>query len=581
MDVVMGVVMGVVKGVVKRSRAGGLALALLVACSGKDSGRHEQHSVLLVTLDTTRADALSCYGARSGTTPELDALAREGVLYERAYTCAPITLAAHASILTGLVPLRHGLRDNGMAALDPAAHTLAEAAHAAGVQTAAFVGAVVLDRALGLDQGFDVYDGPPAQRSQSGHPTERSAKNVIDSALAWLDGRDRARPFFLWVHLYDAHYPYAPKRALPEKSTELERYLAEVSEMDAELGRLFAHLGAENVLGDTLVCVTADHGEAFGEHQEVTHGAFCWNTTLHVPLLIRFPDGRRAGEHERELVGVVDLAPTLAEELGTTLGPDIDGRSLLAPRAGEGGGVYFESYAGYFAFGWSPIAGWIDERGKYVHCSRPELYDLAQDPGEEHDLAAGAAPELLEHFRGAIAAVAAKPALVGKSGTIDGALRAQIQDLGYAAVDAEESAIPPPLAPDQRPSPHAMVGAWRESMLAQELMNRGRFEEAATKLHALLADDPGNGFLRGVLATALMRLKRHQEAFDVLLPLLEAPRVQPQTCYKLGVCALKLGRREEAARYLERAVELAPDEARYREKLAAVRSGKGAAEEDE
>jgi arylsulfatase A-like enzyme len=201
-----------------------LAVGLAAACSGRgDAGRPEQHSVLLVTLDTTRADALSCYGERAGTTPEIDALAREGVLYERAFTSAPITLTAHASMLTGLAPPRHGLRDNGLAALDPAAHTLAEAARAAGIQTAAFVGAIVLDRALGLDQGFDVYDGPPARRSASGHPAERPARAVIDAALAWLDGRDRARPFLLWVHLYDAHHPYAPRRAMPEKSTELER----------------------------------------------------------------------------------------------------------------------------------------------------------------------------------------------------------------------------------------------------------------------------------------------------------------------------------------------------------------------
>src|SRR5262249_36233677 len=154
----------------------------------------------------------------------------------------------------------------------------------------------------------------------------------------------------------------------------LERYLAEVSEMDGELGRLFAKLRSEGLLREALVCVTADHGEAFGEHQELTHGAFCWNTTLHVPLLIRYPNGARAGERSRELAGAVDIAPTLAEALGVSL-PDADGRSLLTPRAqeehGEERGLYFESYAGFLAFGWSPIAGWIDARGKYVHCSRP------------------------------------------------------------------------------------------------------------------------------------------------------------------------------------------------------------------
>jgi arylsulfatase A-like enzyme len=558
-----------------------LVAVLAVGCSDPgDPGGREQHSVLLVTLDTTRADALSCYGERSGTTPAIDALAREGVLYERAFTNAPITLTAHASLLTGLAPPRHGLRDNGLAALDPAADTLAEAARAAGVQTAAFVGAVVLDRALGLDQGFVVYDGPPARRSHSGHPTERPAVDVIDAALAWLDGRERARPFFLWVHLYDAHHPYTPRRALPEGSSELERYLAEVSEMDAELGRLLARLRAEELLERTLVCVTADHGEAFGEHEELTHGAFCWNTTLRVPLVIRHPGRERAGERTQQLVSLVDLAPTLADALGARLAPDVDGRSLLAPRESEHG-AYFESYAGYLAFGWSPIAGWIDSYGKYVHSSRPELYDLAKDPGEERDLAAKSPPETLARFQRAIAAVAEKSALAGRAGQVGDELRERIQDLGYAAVDPAGGEFPDPLEPNQRPSPHAMVSAWRESLLAQERLNRGRFDEAAEVLARLLAADPGNFFLRGQLGTALMRLKKHAEAMDALRPLLDAPRVSPQVLYKLGVCAQKLGRRDEAARFLAQAVELAPDEARYREKLEQIRSGAPAREEEE
>jgi arylsulfatase A-like enzyme len=538
--------------------------------------------VLLVTLDTTRADALSCYGAAAGSTPELDLLAREGVLFEHAFTTAPITLSAHASILTGLTPLRHGLRDNGIAALDPAAHTLAEAAHAAGFQTAAFVGAVVLDRALGLDQGFDVYDGPEVRRSTSGHPSERPAPAVIDAALAWLGTRDEARPFFAWVHLYDAHYPYAPRRALPETSTERERYLAEVGEVDAELARLFGALRERGLLARTVVCVTADHGEAFGEHQELTHGVFCWNTTLHVPLLLRFPDGWRAGERADELVSVVDVAPTLAEAMGVALA-DVDGASLLHPRAEPG--LYFESYSGYLAFGWSPLAGWIDERGKYVQSSRPEFFDLARDPGEEHDLAGERGAEL-ERYRARLDALAARPALqgVGARAGLDDELRQRIQDLGYAGAESSVSAFPHPLAPSRRPSPHDKVGAWRESMLAQELMNRGRLAEASARLEKLVAADPGNSFVRGELANALMKQKRHQEALDALLPIVapgfEGPGPTPQVWFRLGQCAAKLGQRAEAEGYLEHAIELAPLEARYREKLEQVKSG-GANPEDE
>jgi len=558
--------------------------AVLCACAPAAS--REPRSVLLITLDTTRADALSCYGRESGTTPALDALAREGTLYERAFTVAPITLTAHTTLLTGLYPPRHGLRDNGIGALDASAHTLAEAARAAGVQTAAFVGAVVLDKAFALDQGFESYDGPPAQRSTSGHPFERPARAVVDGALAWLEKRDRARPFFLWLHVYDAHHPYTPQRALPPEASEHERYLAEVSEVDAELGRVFAALRAEAALDTTLVCVTADHGEAFGEHQELTHGAFAWNTTLHVPLLVRAPGLVPAGAREERLVSAVDVAPTLAEALGVAL-PDADGRSLFLPEDAARG-VYFESYAAFFAFGWSPIAGWLQGQEKYVHSSRPELFDLAADPGEERDLSAERGAEALERFRAAIAAVAAAPELAGGAGEVDDGLRAGIQELGYAGAASGRVALPHPLETAERPSPHAMVGAWRESMVAQERLNKGRNAEAAELLTRLHAGDPHNGFVAGLLATAHMRAKEYQQAMDVLRPLADAATaepqitVQPQILYKLGQCALKLGRREEAATWLQRAVELAPSEARYRSKLAQARGeGGGKDTEDE
>ena len=560
----------------------GLAAALL-GCGGT---REEAppRSVLLVTLDTTRPDALSCYGGPPGNTPVLASLAAEALLFENAYTPAPITLSAHASLLTGLYPLRHGLRDNGIAALDPAAHTLAEAARAAGVQTAAFVGAVVLDRALGLDQGFELYEGPEKRRSTSGHPTERPAREVIDSALAWLGARDRTRPFLAWVHLYDPHHPYEPRVPPAGKNGERERYLAEVHEVDAELGRLFDALRADGTWSETFVCVTSDHGEAFGEHQELTHGAFAWNTTLRVPLLLRAPDGWRVGERTDELASLVDLAPTLAQALGVALPGELDGRSLLQPHGSAG--LYFETYTGYLAFGWSPLAGWIDARGKYVHSSRPELFDLARDPGEERNLLASGAADG-EPYRAAIGALAERPALLGldAAAALDAELRAGIQALGYAAVEAGEGAFPHPLAASTRPSPHERVGVWRESMVAKERMNRGRVDEAAEILARLVATDPQNPFLRSELATALMRLKRHAEALAALRPLAEGdaegPAAHPQVFYKLGVCAAKLGQREQALAWLARAVELAPGEERFRARLEALRAGTSAAEDDE
>src|SRR6185503_9303787 len=259
-----------------------IALGVLVLAAG--CGQEERRSALLVTLDTTRADALSCYGNREPTTPVLDSLAKDGVAFDAAHTVMALTLPAHTSMLTGLAPLRHGLRDNGVAALPEAAQTIAARAHAAGIDTAAFVSSVVLDDDFGLDQGFDVYSVPVRRgATERAHGAERPARATIDAALAWLAGRDSARPFFLWVHLYDPHHPYTPSAPFAERFSS--PYLGEVAAMDHELGRLFDDLRARGLLERTFVLALADHGEAFGEHGELTHGTYCYETTLHVPLI--------------------------------------------------------------------------------------------------------------------------------------------------------------------------------------------------------------------------------------------------------------------------------------------------------
>lgn len=269
-----------------------LGLGLLASgCSGGGA-----HSVLLITLDTTRADALGAYGRLPSVTPHLDRLAAEGVVYEHAYTVAPLTLPAHASMLTGLYPPRHGVRDNGVAGLAQSAVTLAERARAAGFQTAAFLGAVVLDQGFGLEQGFERYDTPA--RSFYGGPSmgyaERPAAEVAGLVASWLAERDKDRPFLLWAHLWDAHAPYEPPEALRQRAGG-DAYLGEVAACDVAVGRLCAALAAEGLEDSTLIVVVGDHGESFSEHDEISHGPYVWNTTLQVPLLLRLPDGDKAG----------------------------------------------------------------------------------------------------------------------------------------------------------------------------------------------------------------------------------------------------------------------------------------------
>ncbi len=554
-----------------------LALALAAAggaCDGPPPALAE--NALLVTLDTTRADALGCYGAPHNPTPRLDALARRGILFEHASTAVPLTLPAHCSMLTGLYPPRHTVRDNAYWPLPASADTLAERARAAGLATAAFVAAVVLDRPFGLDQGFDVYDPPtPAPGGDRLHG-ERRADEVVDRAIAWLDGRDRGRRFFLWVHLFDPHTPYAPP---PGARADLPPYAAELAFADRELGRLLDRMDQEGLLATTLVVVAGDHGEAFGEHGEVTHGDFCYQPTLAVPLLVARPDGAGAGTREAGQASIVDVAPSVLDALGIQAPQGIDGRSLLAGPPPPERGVYFESYSGWFAQGWSPLAGWRDARGKYLHSSAPELYDLGRDPGEERDLAAER-PDDVRAYRLAMADLLARPALAsGAADALDPELLASIQGLGYAAMGGAYDRVPSPLAPTARPAPRGLAEQSRRAYDAANLVVAGRHAEAEPLLRAVLAENPLHFVALQHLAYALIFQGRPAEAIEPLQTLLREGPKKAEWFEQLGACLFRSGRAAEAVEPMRQAVAIEPGNERYREELARLLRELGRADE--
>jgi arylsulfatase A-like enzyme len=554
-----------------------LVALLGCACSREDLGRVPR-SALLVTLDTTRADALSCYGNPERTTPALDALAADGIVFDAAHTVMPLTLPAHASMLTGLAPLRHGLRDNGVAALPGAAETVAERARAAGLETAAFVSSVVLDDDFGLQQGFEVYSVPERRgAAERAHGAERPAQATVDAALAWLARRDPARPFFLWLHLYDPHHPYAPPASFAERFST--PYLAEVAAMDNALGRLLDGLRARGLLDETFVLALADHGEAFGEHGELTHGTYCYQTTLRIPLIARWGASTRprgAGERSRELVSAIDVAPTLVEALGLRPLDGVDGRSFFSRALPAERGVYFESYYGYLSCGWSPLAGWMDERGKYVHSSEPELYDWRADPGEGTDLARERAGEL-GRYRDAIARLAGAPALDPEEIGGDGESLAGIRALGYAGGEGTDE-LPHPLAPSTLPSPRSQVGFFAQQARAQELSAAGRDEEAAAIYAEVLRATPSNFFAMDELGTHYLKLGRTAEAIEVLTRLAHEGPQRGRYYHKLGLALMTAGRFEDALAPLTRAVELTDGRPRYLDALreALERLGRGA-----
>jgi choline-sulfatase len=339
-------------------------------------------SVVLVTIDTLRADYVGAYQAGKHTeTPTLDALAAEGVRFANAVATAPLTLPSHTSIMTGQYPPHHGVRDDAGFHATPELETVAERFQAAGYATAAVVGAALLDAESGLAQGFDDYDGPA-----SGGVEERKAADVTDRALAFLAGADR--PFFLWVHYFDPHGDYAPPASYRERFAK-DPYAGEVAYVDAELGRLIAALRERGQLEHTVVCVTADHGEGLGEHGELGHGYFVFESTLHVPWILRGP-GIPAGRVVDTVASNAAVAPTLAHlaVVGALAQADVESAEPLWGDAAQPtpGWAYSESLAGQLELGRAPLYALRRGSDKLIDGARAELYELASDPRESTNL---------------------------------------------------------------------------------------------------------------------------------------------------------------------------------------------------
>lgn len=522
-----------------------LSALLASSCTGSESEGAPRNAVL-ITLDSTRADALGRYGRIPSVTPALDALAGEALTFTNAHTVAPLTLPAHASMLTGLVPLRHSIRDDARSALPDNAVSIAELAADRGFQTAAFVSASTLDPRFELDQGFAAYDGPARPSDGDlGRIAERPAAETVRAAIRWLGEHDRERPFLLWVHLFDPHAPYAP----PEKFLQVaagDAYLGEVASTDEAVGELLAVLRESGDLASTLVVVAGDHGEARGEHGEPSHGTFCYESTLRVPLLIRYPDRHRGGEGCESAVSVADVAPTLIEalDLGSCYG--LDGVSLFRRDVPEGRGVYFESYAGFLDHGWSPLAGRIEGSIKYIASSAPELYDLSVDPAETRNLLPAREADR-PRFEEAIVALAARPALEHDPwNPVDPELLRGLEDLGYRPESAASAVLPPPIHRLDLPAPAERTAELQACFEARALIEAGAFEEAAALMEPVVAANARNVVALDALARARMRLERFDQARESLEQRLRIDALAPDLHFHLAECLERLGELDAA-----------------------------------
>ncbi|RPJ41454.1 MAG: hypothetical protein EHM19_11915, partial [Candidatus Latescibacterota bacterium] len=357
---------------------------------------------VLFTLDTTRRDRLSCYGYEKETTPHLDRLAREGILFEDAYAAVPVTLPSHATMMTGLYPFRHGVRNNGTYVLADSLPTLAYLLKSKGYETGAVLGAFPVDGRFGLAQGFDHYDDRfPPTAARGGESAERPASDVTRLALEWIDARLGAgggRPLFLWVHYFDPHTPHHPSEPWKSRFPD-DPYDAELAAMDAAIGELLEGIEQRGLGERTIFLVAGDHGEGLGDHDEPTHSMFLYGATLESPLLLRLPDaepwrdGAWRGKRVRGLASLVDLLPTAWNALGFR-GEDLPaevGRSLLPLVEGSGephGWIYHETLIPDLDYGMSELRALTEGSWKYVRAPEPELYDLAADPEELENLAA-------------------------------------------------------------------------------------------------------------------------------------------------------------------------------------------------
>lgn len=537
-------------------------------------------SVLLITLDTTRADALGCYGAQPAVTPALDEIARRGVRYDQARTVAPITAPAHASMLTGLYPPRHGVRDNSLRALPQSARTSAELASAEGFATAAFVSAKVLDRAYGLDQGFALYSQPARESVFRDNPTfsTRSGRETAELAIEWLRGLEPGQAFFAWAHFFDPHQPWTTDPA------ELARaggnpYLADVAAADDAVAMLWQALEELGRLESTAVIVVGDHGEGLGQHGEDTHGHMVFDSTLRVPFLVRYPGDERAGEHSAAIVSVADVHPTISEALGLALAPDLDGVSLWRRAPPAGRGAYFESYYGFLHFGLAPLAGWVDERGKYVHSSSPEFYAPLEQTDERTNVFAERAADVAR-CSSEIDAVAARPALAaGARLELDPQDLRELRALGYAASAGDDGELPHPLAASDRPSPHAAGDDVRRCQAAERAMLAGRHADAAAVLERLLEERPSNPFAWEMLGYCRLSLATPESAAQAFERALELGPERSSMHKGLGAARDALGDFDAAAAAWRRAVELDPADVEPIRSLHRLAASRGAAEE--
>ncbi len=515
-----------------------------------DPDRHRP-SVLLITVDTLRADYLSCYGSQRVATPHLDSLAADGALFVNAYCQVPLTPPSHASILTGTYPATHGLRDFTSGAMNTSVPTLASLLREEGYRTAAFVSAFVLDRSWGLDRGFDLYvDDFEAADFEGVNPgnVQRRASETVDRLLGWL--AQTPSPYFAWLHLFDPHHDYDPPEPYRSRYAN-DLYAGEVAYTDSQIGRVLAELRKSGKYESTVIVVTSDHGESLGEHGEQEHGFFLYESVIRVPLIFKLPGSYDAVRRLEGLAQTIDIVPTILQALRLPSHPAVEGRGLLSEILGKrrlAGTAYAETLYPRTTFGWSGLRSYREGAMKLIDAPRPELYDLRADPGETANLFAQQSA-LGNQLRAKLQSLSARFQQSARSpeATRDEDTLQRLAALGYVSLGN-------PVAIEERgdlADPKDKIGIYSRVLEGLQAAEAGRPEQSNSILEEVTRSDPGLFIAHHALGNNYLQLRRPAQALSAFETALQLNPGFASTILGKARALADLRRADEAVRWLE------------------------------
>jgi arylsulfatase A-like enzyme/Tfp pilus assembly protein PilF len=525
-------------------------------------------NVVLITIDTLRADHVGCYGYKQIKTPNIDGLAADGVRFESAFAVVPVTLPSHSSMLTGTYPMLSGMHDFSGNKLSPLQPTLASVLKQAGYQTGAVIGAAVLDSRFGLNQGFDFYyDDFDFSRLDEANldEMERPGNVVADVALDWL-AKNSQKKFFLWMHLYDPHFPYHPPEPY-SREYAAQPYDGEIAFADEQVGRLLRFLKEKGIYQNTVIVLCGDHGESLGEHGEKTHGFFIYNATMHVPLIIRLPESRPPEKAARTIadpVSLVDLMPTVLGAVGLEIPSQVQGRSLLAElradrtdreRSNRDRMLYGETFMPRIHFNWSELRGSENTKYHFIDAPRPELYDLGKDPGEVHNLFTekkAVAEEMRAKLVGMIRDYSAGKELAEKTG-LDPALMERLKALGYAGFSGGND---PTISSRDLPDPKDRVAVYEQISDAIADSQHGRYQESIDKLKSVIKTQPNSVPAHYLQGLDFYHLNMFAAAVDELQKTVQLSPDYALAFFNLGMAQAHAGQIDAAIATLQRTLQL-------------------------